>query len=122
MLYGGIEAGGTKMICVIGNENGEILDRMQIPTKTPEETMPLMIDYFKDKDIKALGIACFGPIDLDMPEVALPTVSMTLRYSPLPQETLVPESTVLDPGMTASTVISMLAGALLLTSTNSSSI
>lgn len=65
MLYGGIEAGGTKMICVIGNENGEILDRMQIPTKTPEETMPLMIDYFKDKDIKALGIACFGPIDLD---------------------------------------------------------
>ena len=65
MIYGGIEAGGTKMICVIGNEKGEILDRMQIPTKTPEETMPLMIDYFKDKDIKALGIACFGPIDLN---------------------------------------------------------
>lgn len=65
MIYGGIEAGGTKMICVIGDENGRILDRMQIPTKTPEETMPLMIDYFKDKDIKALGIACFGPIDLN---------------------------------------------------------
>ncbi|MCR5771527.1 MAG: ROK family protein [Butyrivibrio sp.] len=65
MIYGGIEAGGTKMICVIGNENGEILDRMQIPTKTPEETMPQMIEYFKGKDIKALGIACFGPIDLD---------------------------------------------------------
>ncbi|SHH68513.1 fructokinase [Butyrivibrio fibrisolvens DSM 3071] len=65
MIYGGIEAGGTKMICVIGDENGRILDRMQIPTKTPEETMPLMTDYFKDKDIKALGIACFGPIDLN---------------------------------------------------------
>lgn len=65
MIYGGIEAGGTKMICVIGDENGKILDRMQIPTKTPEETMPIMIDYFKDKDIKALGIACFGPIDLN---------------------------------------------------------
>lgn len=65
MIYGGIEAGGTKMICVIGDENGRILDRMQIPTKTPEETMPIMIDYFKDKDIKALGIACFGPIDLN---------------------------------------------------------
>lgn len=65
MIYGGIEAGGTKMICVIGNEKGEILDRMQIPTKTPKETVPKMISYFKDKDIKALGIACFGPIDLD---------------------------------------------------------
>jgi fructokinase len=65
MIYGGIEAGGTKMICVIGDENGRILDRMQIPTKTPEETMPIMIDYFKGKDIKALGIACFGPIDLN---------------------------------------------------------
>lgn len=65
MIYGGIEAGGTKMICVIGDENGKILDRMQISTKTPEETMPIMIDYFKGKDIKALGIACFGPIDLN---------------------------------------------------------
>ncbi|WP_022759009.1 ROK family protein [Butyrivibrio fibrisolvens] len=65
MIYGGIEAGGTKMICVIGDDNGRILDRMQIPTKTPEETMPIMIDYFKGKDIKALGIACFGPIDLN---------------------------------------------------------
>lgn len=65
MIYGGIEAGGTKMICVIGDENGKILDRMQIPTRTPEETMPIMIDYFKGKDIKALGIACFGPIDLN---------------------------------------------------------
>jgi fructokinase len=65
MIYGGIEAGGTKMICVIGDENGRILDRMQIPTKTPGETMPIMIDYFKGKDIKALGIACFGPIDLN---------------------------------------------------------
>jgi fructokinase len=53
------------MICVIGDENGNILDRMQIPTKTPVETMPIMIDYFKGKDIKALGIACFGPIDLN---------------------------------------------------------
>jgi fructokinase len=53
------------MIGVIGNENGRILDRMQIPNKTPGETMPIMIDYFKGKDIKALGIACFGPIDLN---------------------------------------------------------
>ena len=65
MLYGGIEAGGTKMICVIGNENGEILERLTLPTKSPEETIPAMVDFFKGKDIASLGIACFGPIDLN---------------------------------------------------------
>ena len=65
MLYGGLEAGGTKMICVIGNENGEILERATFPTLSPQETMPGMVDFFKSKNIKALGIACFGPIDLN---------------------------------------------------------
>ena len=65
MLYGGLEAGGTKMICVIGNENGEILERATFPTLSPQETMPEMLEFFKGKDIKALGIACFGPIDLN---------------------------------------------------------
>ena len=64
MLYGALEAGGTKMVCAIGNENGEILEQVKFPTETPETTMPQIFDYFKGKDIKALGIACFGPIDL----------------------------------------------------------
>lgn len=65
MIYGALEAGGTKMVCAVGNEKGEILDRVSIPTKTPEETMPEMAAYFSDKGIAALGIACFGPIDLN---------------------------------------------------------
>lgn len=65
MLYGALEAGGTKMVCAIGDENGKILEQKSIPTATPDETMPLIIEYFKDKDIKAIGVACFGPIDLD---------------------------------------------------------
>lgn len=65
MIIGALEAGGTKMVCAIGNEKGEILDRISLPTLTPEETMPAMIEYFKDKNIQALGIGCFGPIDPD---------------------------------------------------------
>ncbi len=65
MRYGAIEAGGTKMIVAIGNEKGEILERASYPTLTPEETMPEMISFFKEKEIESLGIACFGPIDLD---------------------------------------------------------
>ncbi len=65
MLYGALEAGGTKMVCAIGDENGKILEQISIPTTTPEETMPPVVEYFKGKDIKAIGIACFGPIDLN---------------------------------------------------------
>jgi len=65
MLLGALEAGGTKMVLAIGNENGEILEQTSIPTETPDITLPKIIDYFKDKDIKALGIGSFGPIDLD---------------------------------------------------------
>ena len=65
MLFGALEAGGTKMVCAIGNENGEILERISIPTETPEITMPRMAEFFKGKEIASLGIACFGPIDLN---------------------------------------------------------
>ena len=65
MLYGALEAGGTKMVCAIGDENGKILEQISIPTITPEETMPKVVEYFKGKDIKSIGIACFGPIDLN---------------------------------------------------------
>lgn len=63
--FGALEAGGTKMVCAIGDENGNILQRISIPTGTPEDTMPPMIEFFRDKEISALGIGCFGPVDLD---------------------------------------------------------
>lgn len=65
MRLGALEAGGTKMVCAIGNENGEIFERVSIPTESPEVTMPKLISYFADKEIEALGIGCFGPIDLN---------------------------------------------------------
>lgn len=63
--YGGIELGGTKMVCGIADENGKILDRYVIPTKEPNETLKKLCDYFKDKGISSLGIGSFGPIDLN---------------------------------------------------------
>lgn len=65
MRFGALEAGGTKMVCAVGNENGEILDKVSIPTRTPEITMPELLAYFQDKEICTLGIGCFGPIDLN---------------------------------------------------------
>ena len=53
------------MDCAIGDEQGNILERISIPTLAPENTMPAILDFFKNKNISALGIGCFGPVDLD---------------------------------------------------------
>jgi len=64
MLLGAIEAGGTKMVCAIGDENGNIFKTESYPTLSPKETIPSLVEFFKDSEIEVLGIACFGPIDL----------------------------------------------------------
>ncbi|RUT31862.1 ROK family protein [Paenibacillus zeisoli] len=65
MRIGAIEAGGTKFVCGIGNEEGIIEDSVSFPTERPEETLDRVIAYFEDKQIEAMGIGSFGPIDLD---------------------------------------------------------
>ncbi len=65
MVIGGIEAGGTKMVCAAGTEDGTILNRVTFPTRQPEETCADIIAYFKEWNINALGIGCFGPVDLN---------------------------------------------------------
>jgi len=65
MKLGALEAGGTKMVCAIGDENGNIFERASFPTKLPHETMPQMIEFFKTRNIDALGIGSFGPLCLD---------------------------------------------------------
>lgn len=65
MILGALEAGGTKMVCAIGDENGNVFERISIPTETPAVTVPKMLAFFQDKGIEAMGIACFGPVDLN---------------------------------------------------------
>jgi len=65
MRIGAIEAGGTKIVCGIGNEQGNIEGRISFPTEEPGPVMEQIIAYFKDKSVDAIGIGTFGPIDLD---------------------------------------------------------
>ena len=65
MILGAIEAGGTKFVLAVGNEKGELTEKLSIPTRTPEETMPEIYAFFSDKNIEALGIGCFGPLELN---------------------------------------------------------
>ena len=67
--YGGIEGGGTKFVCAIGTELGEIVAETSFPTTTPEATIGQAIDFFRTHGqsipIAAVGIASFGPVDPD---------------------------------------------------------
>ena len=65
MKLGAIEAGGTKFVVCIGDEMGNVIDRHSFPTETPEKTMENVFKYFDGKDIEALGVGSFGPIDPD---------------------------------------------------------
>ena len=62
---GALEAGGTKMVLAIYDENGTELERLTLPTETPEVTMPRMIAFFREHEIDALGVGSFGPLDLN---------------------------------------------------------
>ncbi|SJZ63922.1 fructokinase [Pilibacter termitis] len=64
MLVGSIEAGGTKFVCAVGNENLEILEQAQFPTTTPEETLAKVIEFFQKHKVEAIGIGSFGPIEI----------------------------------------------------------
>lgn len=64
-MLGAIEAGGTKFVCAIGDENGNLIQRIQFPTTKPDETISQVIEFFKNYPIKAIGIGSFGPIDVN---------------------------------------------------------
>ncbi len=67
-LYGGIEGGGTKFICVVGSGPNDIRAESRFQTTTPEETMARAVDFFKQQEsslgkLGSIGFACFGPLD-----------------------------------------------------------
>ncbi|SQF67661.1 fructokinase ScrK [Streptococcus dysgalactiae] len=66
-LYGSIEAGGTKFVCAVGDEEFTVVDKTQFPTTTPEETIAQTIAYFKafEADLAGIAVGSFGPIDID---------------------------------------------------------
>jgi len=67
--FGGIEAGGTKFVCVVTDDWENVLAETRFPTTTPDETLGKVVNFFMEQNrqlsspISALGIGCFGPID-----------------------------------------------------------
>ncbi|MFZ9036215.1 MAG: ROK family protein [Francisellaceae bacterium] len=64
-LYAGIEAGGTKFVCAIGNEQGQLVDEISFPTAEPSGTLDQAISFIKRHEVKAIGLGAFGPLCLN---------------------------------------------------------
>jgi fructokinase len=65
MSFGGIEAGGTKWVCGIGDGGANVLRLETLPTTTPHETISRAAQFFRDSGLPdGLGVGSFGPIDV----------------------------------------------------------
>ncbi len=81
MLLGGIEAGGTKFVCAVGESAGTILERITIPTTTPEETMPQVFAFFDKYQLDAIGVGSFGPVDVNMDSPTYGSITATPKLA-----------------------------------------
>ena len=68
-LYGGIEAGGTKFVCMVAEDPTRVVRETRIPTAHPDQTLGQVVDFFEPYvsrgELASIGIAAFGPLDLD---------------------------------------------------------
>jgi fructokinase len=68
-LYGAVEGGGTKFVCAVGSAPDQILARTRIDTASPSVTLGQVAAFLAeaagDQELAAVGIACFGPLELD---------------------------------------------------------
>jgi len=64
--YGAIELGGSKVLCAVGSAQA-IVAEARIDTSGPEQTLAAVEAFFAPhrRGLSALGIAAFGPLELD---------------------------------------------------------
>jgi fructokinase len=69
-LYAGVEAGGTKFVCLAGSGPDDIRAEVRFPTTMPGATLRQVLEFFREQrtrlgEFAAAGVASFGPVDLD---------------------------------------------------------
>ena len=65
-LMGAVEAGGTKFRCAGVSSDMVVVESVSVPTTDPDTTLAAVAEFFgRVQPVAALGIASFGPVDLD---------------------------------------------------------
>ena len=74
-LVAGVELGGTKCICILGNGPDNVVDRVRIETCDPGTTLDdiaAVLDRWQGR-FAAIGVASFGPLDFASGEIVRTT-------------------------------------------------
>jgi fructokinase len=78
MRLGGIEAGGTRWTCAVGDGGGNLTRVASFATTTPGETIGRAIDFFAAvPDLEALGVGSFGPVEVNRDSRRWGTITTT---------------------------------------------
>jgi fructokinase len=76
--YGGVETGGSWCVCALGAGPDRIEAIEQFPTAEPRETVAGIVDFFERHGRpRALGVAGFGPIELNPASASWGTLGAT---------------------------------------------
>jgi fructokinase len=59
-----VEGGGTTFVVAIASDPTTVLERAEFPTTTPKDTLRKCCEWLASRHYDALGVACFGPLDL----------------------------------------------------------
>jgi fructokinase len=78
MSFGGIEAGGSRWTCAVGDGDGELTRVESFATTTPAETIGRAVDFFAAvPDLEALGVGSFGPVAVSRASPRWGTITTT---------------------------------------------
>lgn len=66
-MYAGIESGGTKWVCAVGDGPDDLAAVARFPTTMPAETISQALEFLRPykNEISAIGIGTFGPAELN---------------------------------------------------------
>ncbi|MES2336989.1 MAG: ROK family protein [Pseudomonadota bacterium] len=78
-MIAGLELGGTKCVALLGTGPDHIVDRVSVPTDDPATTLGALEAVLDRWTFDALGIAAFGPLDLDPTSAAYGSVAATTK-------------------------------------------
>jgi len=84
-LLGGVEFGGTKCVCLIGTGPDDIRAQIAVPTgNDPGVTLGRIEEVLRKSQslygaFRALGLACFGPVDLTRHSATFGSITSTSK-------------------------------------------
>lgn len=78
-MIAGLELGGTRCVAILGDGPHAVVERVAVPTGDPATTLAVLETILDRWRFDRIGIAAFGPLDLDPASAAYGAVGATTK-------------------------------------------